>query len=64
MRSVRPGNPEYTAEALFQHYIYSKGGCRHVSYTCICGSGHNSSILHYGDVGAPNNKVIQDGDMW
>lgn len=64
MRSVRPGIPEYTAEALFMHYIHSTGGCRHISYTCICGSGHNSSILHYGHAGAPNNKVIQDGDMW
>lgn len=64
MRSMRPGIPEYTAESWFLHYIYGTGGCRHVSYTCICGSGHNSSILHYGHAGAPNNKVIQDGDMW
>ena len=26
--------------------------------------GHNCSILHYGHAGAPNNKYIQDGDMW
>lgn len=64
MRSMRPGIPEYKAEAWFLHYVYEVGGCRHVSYTCICGSGHNSSILHYGHAGAPNNKVIQDGDMW
>ncbi|KAL0113543.1 hypothetical protein PUN28_012601 [Cardiocondyla obscurior] len=63
MRRMRPGTPEYNAEAWFQHFVYAKGGCRHVSYTCICGSGHNSSILHYGHAGAPNNKVIQDGDM-
>ncbi|KAL6265643.1 hypothetical protein P5V15_002436 [Pogonomyrmex californicus] len=63
MRSVRPGIPEYKAEAWFLHYVYAMGGCRHVSYTCICGSGHNSSILHYGHAGAPNNKVIRDGDM-
>ncbi|XP_011173008.2 xaa-Pro dipeptidase [Solenopsis invicta] len=63
MRSMCPGISEYKAEASFLHYIYSVGGCRHVSYTCICGSGHNSSILHYGHAGAPNNKVIQDGDM-
>ncbi|XP_029165515.1 xaa-Pro dipeptidase isoform X1 [Nylanderia fulva] len=63
MRSMRPGIPEYTAESWFLNYVYSTGGCRHVSYTCICGSGHNSSILHYGHAGAPNNKVIQDGDM-
>ncbi|XP_028049802.1 xaa-Pro dipeptidase isoform X2 [Monomorium pharaonis] len=63
MRSMRPGIPEYKAEAWFLHHVYAEGGCRHVSYTCICGSGHNSSILHYGHAGAPNNKVIQDGDM-
>ncbi|XP_071564300.1 xaa-Pro dipeptidase isoform X2 [Temnothorax nylanderi] len=63
MRSVRPGMPEYKAEACFLNYVYAVGGCRHVSYTCICGSGHNSSILHYGHAGAPNAKMIQDGDM-
>ncbi|XP_032681047.1 xaa-Pro dipeptidase isoform X1 [Odontomachus brunneus] len=63
MRTMRPGMVEYQAESAFSHYVYSTGGCRHVSYTCICGSGHNSSILHYGHAGAPNNKVIEDGDM-
>ena len=27
-------------------------------------SGHNASILHYGHAGAPNDKLIRDGDMW
>ncbi|XP_011869675.1 PREDICTED: xaa-Pro dipeptidase isoform X2 [Vollenhovia emeryi] len=63
MRTMRPETLEYQAEAWFLHYIYAEGGCRHVSYTCICGSGHNSSILHYGHAGAPNSKVIKDGDM-
>uniref|UniRef100_H2MGT4 Xaa-Pro dipeptidase n=1 Tax=Oryzias latipes TaxID=8090 RepID=H2MGT4_ORYLA len=49
--------------SLFQHYCYTKGGMRHTSYTCICGSGNNSSVLHYGHAGAPNDKTIQDGDM-
>uniref|UniRef100_A0AAY4CVR2 Xaa-Pro dipeptidase n=1 Tax=Denticeps clupeoides TaxID=299321 RepID=A0AAY4CVR2_9TELE len=49
--------------SLFQHYCYSRGGMRHTSYTCICGSGHNSSVLHYGHAGAPNDKTINDGDM-
>ncbi|XP_031784394.1 xaa-Pro dipeptidase isoform X2 [Nasonia vitripennis] len=63
MRTVRPGLAEFQAEAAFQHYAYSVGGCRYVSYTCICGSGCNAAILHYGHAGAPNNKVLKDGDM-
>uniref|UniRef100_A0A3Q3JV90 Xaa-Pro dipeptidase n=1 Tax=Monopterus albus TaxID=43700 RepID=A0A3Q3JV90_MONAL len=50
-------------ECLFQHYCYTKGGMRHTSYTCICGTGDNSSVLHYGHAGAPNDKTITDGDM-
>ncbi|KAM7233591.1 hypothetical protein CapIbe_015727 [Capra ibex] len=49
--------------SLFEHYCYSRGGMRHSSYTCICGSGENSAVLHYGHAGAPNDKTIQDGDM-
>lgn len=64
MRSIRPGFTEYQGESIFKHYIYSVGGCRHISYTCICGSGHNASILHYGHAGAPNDKVLKDGDIW
>uniref|UniRef100_A0AAQ5YU43 Xaa-Pro dipeptidase n=1 Tax=Amphiprion ocellaris TaxID=80972 RepID=A0AAQ5YU43_AMPOC len=50
-------------ECLFQHYCYTKGGMRHTSYTCICGTGNNSSVLHYGHAGAPNDKTVVDGDM-
>ncbi|KAJ8398549.1 hypothetical protein AAFF_G00420770 [Aldrovandia affinis] len=63
MKHVRPGQKEYEMESLFQHYCYSRGGMRHTSYTCICGSGNNSSVLHYGHAGAPNDKTIEDGDM-
>ncbi|XP_014469832.1 PREDICTED: xaa-Pro dipeptidase [Dinoponera quadriceps] len=63
MRTMRPGMMEYQGESTFSHYVYHTGGCRHVSYTCICGSGHNSSILHYGHAGSPNDKVIEDGDI-
>ncbi|XP_076851149.1 xaa-Pro dipeptidase isoform X2 [Brachyhypopomus gauderio] len=63
MKHIKPGQKEYEMESLFQHYCYSRGGMRQTSYTCICGSGNNSSILHYGHAGAPNDKTIQGGDM-
>ncbi|XP_066570116.1 xaa-Pro dipeptidase [Amia ocellicauda] len=63
MKHVKPGQKEYEMESLFQHYCYKQGGMRHTSYTCICGSGTNASILHYGHAGAPNSKTIEDGDI-
>lgn len=54
---------EYQAEAVFLAHTYYVGGCRHCSYTCICGVGNNSSILHYGHAAAPNDREIKDGDM-
>ncbi|KAG7242586.1 hypothetical protein INR49_020299 [Caranx melampygus] len=38
MKHVKPGQKEYEMESLFQHYCYTKGGMRHTSYTCICGT--------------------------
>lgn len=63
MRLAAPGRMEYELEAAFLNYVYAKGGCRHVSYTCICGTGANAAILHYGHEGAPNDKQIKDGDI-
>jgi len=63
MKAMRPGMYEYQAESLFQHTCRFVGGLRMMAYTCICGSGHNGSVLHYGHAGAPNSKRIQDGDM-
>ncbi|KAG4069734.1 hypothetical protein HA402_008572 [Bradysia odoriphaga] len=63
MKAVKPGLYEYQAEAVFLQHSYFAGGCRHASYTCICGSGENSAILHYGHAGAPNEKIIRDGEM-
>lgn len=63
MRSIRPGMYEYQLEALFLHKCYGDGGARHVSYTCICCTGKNGAVLHYGHAGAPNDSPIEDGDM-
>ena len=32
---------------------------RHVSYTCICGTGRSGAVLHYGHAGAPNDQVVK-----
>ncbi|XP_060515901.1 xaa-Pro dipeptidase [Cylas formicarius] len=61
MKMIKPGDWEYQAESEFLNICYKKGGCRHASYTCICGSGVNGAILHYGHAGAPNKSPIQDG---
>jgi Xaa-Pro dipeptidase len=63
MKAVKPGIYEYQAESVFLQHCYWHGGMRHVAYTCICASGNNSSVLHYGHAGEPNSKVIHDGDM-
>jgi Xaa-Pro dipeptidase len=61
MQHARPGLAEYQLESLFRHWCYYHGGARHLSYTCICASGHNGSVLHYGHAGEPNAKVVKDG---
>ncbi|XP_064414568.1 xaa-Pro dipeptidase isoform X2 [Latimeria chalumnae] len=63
MKAIKVGMKEYEMESLFEHFCYSHGGMRHTSYTCICGSGMNSSVLHYGHAGAPNDQTIQAGDL-
>lgn len=54
---------EFQLEALFLHHAYSVGGCRNSSYTCICGTGPSGAALHYGHAGAPNDRLIKDGDI-
>lgn len=63
MKTIKPGLMEYQCESTFLHHCYSVGGCRHAAYTCICASGPNSSVLHYGHAAAPNNKLIRDGEL-
>ena len=64
MKNICPGKMEFHAESDFLHYVYSNGGARFHAYTCICGSGHNASALHYGHAGAPNDKLLEDGDLF
>lgn len=63
MRYCEVGMMEYQLESLFQHYTYTHGGCRLMSYTCICACGPNPAILHYGHSGRPNDRLLEDGDM-
>ncbi|XP_047310161.1 xaa-Pro dipeptidase [Impatiens glandulifera] len=63
MRETKVGMKEYQLESIFLHHTYMYGGCRHCSYTCICATGDNSSVLHYGHAAAPNDKTLNDGDM-
>ncbi|GAV68293.1 Peptidase_M24 domain-containing protein/AMP_N domain-containing protein [Cephalotus follicularis] len=63
MRKIRPGMKEYQLESIFLHHTYMYGGCRHCSYTCICATGENSAVLHYGHAAAPNDRTLEDGDM-
>ncbi|KAL4652626.1 hypothetical protein ACB092_01G245600 [Castanea dentata] len=63
MRKTRVGMKEYQLESMFLHHTYMYGGCRHCSYTCICATGENSSVLHYGHAAAPNDRALEDGDM-
>jgi Xaa-Pro dipeptidase len=64
MQLCAPGLYEYQLEAAFLHHIYDRGGLRFTAYTCICGCGPNSAVLHYGHAGAPNNHQLRDGDMF
>lgn len=63
MRTARAGMHEYQLESLFLHHCYMHGGCRFVSYTCICATGANAATLHYGHSGAPNNSLLLEGQL-
>ena len=63
MRNCKPGMTEWQLEALFRHYVYFNYGCRNVAYTPICACGPNSSVLHYGHAGAPNERTLLATDL-
>jgi Xaa-Pro dipeptidase len=54
---------EYEIESLFQYYCQRYGAMRHMSYTCICATGENPAVLHYGHAGAPNDRKLTSNDM-
>lgn len=54
---------EYELESLFQYYCHRYGAMRHMSYTCICATGENPAVLHYGHAGAPNDRQLTANDM-
>lgn len=59
MQNCKPGMSQYQLESRFLHEVYSNGGCRRVSYTCICATGHHGATLHY-----PNNDaLVENGTM-
>lgn len=63
MQNTRPGMMEYQLESLFRHYCYFHGGCRFCAYHCVCATGENSSVLHYGHAGEPNNRLLGPDDI-
>jgi len=63
MKASKELEYEFQLEARFLAHCYEFGGCRNVSYTCICGCGSNSAVLHYGHAGAPNDRRMEDTDM-
>ncbi|CAF1291995.1 unnamed protein product [Adineta ricciae] len=63
MLNIKDGMQEYEIESLFQYYCGRYGAMRHMSYTCICATGDNPAILHYGHAGAPNDRQLTSKDM-
>lgn len=58
MKAIRPGMREWEVSALMQ-YHFAKEGCEYTGYPPICGTGPNSTILHY----ESNRRQMQSGDM-
>lgn len=58
MRSSESGMREWEINALVK-YIFAKEGCEYEGYPPICGSGPNSTILHYNT----NRGPMSNGDV-
>ena len=58
MRSLEPGMREYEIGWLVQ-YVFGRNGCEYTGYPPICGTGENSTILHYQSL----RKVMKAGEI-
>lgn len=58
MRSVRPGMPEFVAQAVLEAEFRRAGSPRN-GYPSIVASGANACVLHYHD----NDRVMRAGDL-
>lgn len=63
MRSIKPEMFEFQLESFFLHYCSFHMHARFVPYTCICCSGPNGAVLHYGGASSPLERKLKDGDM-
>lgn len=63
MQQAKYCKVEKDLEAEFLYYIERVYGCRYVSYTCVCCTGKNSAILHYGHAGAPLSRKINKQEI-
>jgi len=63
MKSCHPGMTELQLEGIMKYISITQYLMRYDSFTSIVGSGVNSSILHYGHAGRPNDKVMRDGEL-
>lgn len=59
MKTIKPKMREWEMGALMQ-YCFAKEGCEYCGYPPICGSGPNSTILHY----MANRRLMQNGDIY
>ncbi len=58
MRTAEPGMREWEIGSLVK-YMFGREGCEYEGYPPICGSGPNSTILHY----EPNRGPMNAGDV-
>lgn len=58
MKAMKPNLKEYEISAVLQ-YEWTRRGCERPSYSPIVGSGHNSTVLHYGE----NSATMKSGDV-